>query len=448
MSLTLSASDPSGVEARIGVRDLLLLALGTGLAAGLVHAGVVTTRATWFGEFKFAPRDVAWMAPVGYAVILLAVAAPCMVLVGLVRRPAWGKASVFLLLFVGSFGMVLHATFIHPLALLALAGGLAARAAYPVWTRPAVWRGRLAQATLALFLLTVLLGLGETLFRHLRERRSMAGLPPAAPGAPSVLILVLDTVRAASMSLYGYTRQTTPNLDRFAEDGTVFEHAFAPSSWTLPSHAGMFTGRWPGQVSARWKVRLDGAEPTLAEALRSLGYATGGFVANLYYTSYDSGLARGFSRYEEPFRPSLQQAVWTTTLSQLGWVRQSLKNRPLARPASRPGAVAMGAERAGLPPEMGTAGDRGVPGVAGGVGGRPYLAFLNYFDAHDPYGPPAPWRDRFGAGHGDQQAYDASIAMIDGDRAGSLECSGSEASWTTRMWSLLPTTGSSSESTG
>ena len=72
-----------------------------------------------------------------------------------------------------------------------------------------------------------------------------------------------------------------------------------PRSWTLPSHASMFTGRWPHELSAGWFTPLDWAYPTLAEFLGSRGYATAGFIANYWYCSSDSGLDRGFTAYQD-----------------------------------------------------------------------------------------------------------------------------------------------------
>jgi glucan phosphoethanolaminetransferase (alkaline phosphatase superfamily) len=64
--------------------------------------------------------------------------------------------------------------------------------------------------------LVALLGLSIYLWRALPEYRALAKLPPASPKAPNVLLIVLDTVRAQSLSLYGYHRATTPQLKRKA----------------------------------------------------------------------------------------------------------------------------------------------------------------------------------------------------------------------------------------
>jgi arylsulfatase A-like enzyme len=57
------------------------------------------------------------------------------------------------------------------------------------------------------------------------EREALAKLPPAPPNAPNVLLIVLDTVRAQNLSVYGYARATTPQLEQLAKTGVVFERA-------------------------------------------------------------------------------------------------------------------------------------------------------------------------------------------------------------------------------
>ena len=93
----------------------------------------------------------------------------------------------------------------------------------------------------------------------------------------------------------------------------------ATSSWTLPSHASMFTGRWPHELSAGWFTPLDGTYPTLAEFLGSRGYATAGFVANYWYCASDSGLNRGFTAYQDYIFPRLT-AFKTAVLVNRPWM--------------------------------------------------------------------------------------------------------------------------------
>ena len=107
--------------------------------------------------------------------------------------------------------------------------------------------------------------------------------------------MVLDDVRADSMSLYGHDRPTTPRLEQLSRDAVVFDAARSTASWTLPSHASMFTGQWPHRTSIDWNLGLDRTHTTLAEWLAGRGYATAGFVANTYYCNARYGLDRGFA---------------------------------------------------------------------------------------------------------------------------------------------------------
>src|SRR5262245_32830704 len=126
----------------------------------------------------------------------------------------------------------------------------------------------------------------------------------AEPHERSVVLLVVDTLRADHLSLHGYARATSPALDRFAARAAVFERAFAPSSWTLPSIGSLLTGRLPGAHGAGIRIsgpahfaRLGDGVPTLAETLGARGYATAAFVANPYLVEA-FGLQRGFAVYE------------------------------------------------------------------------------------------------------------------------------------------------------
>ena len=73
---------------------------------------------------------------------------------------------------------------------------------------------------------------------------------PSAAGKPNILWIVMDTARADHFSCYGYYRNTSPNIDRIASEGVLFENAIANAPWTLPSHASMFTGAFVSRHGA------------------------------------------------------------------------------------------------------------------------------------------------------------------------------------------------------
>ncbi|REK08709.1 MAG: hypothetical protein DWQ36_08630 [Acidobacteria bacterium] len=123
---------------------------------------------------------------------------------------------------------------------------------------------------------------------------------PDGVHARHVVLLVLDTVRADRMSLYGHHRPTTPFLDQLAGSSVVFDRAKSPAPWTVPSHASMFTGLWPSRHEAQWgRFVLDEKHLTLAELLAARGFHTVGLSANTF-VSRDTGFAQGFRQFGNP----------------------------------------------------------------------------------------------------------------------------------------------------
>ncbi|MCX7012844.1 MAG: sulfatase, partial [Candidatus Sumerlaeota bacterium] len=121
---------------------------------------------------------------------------------------------------------------------------------------------------------------------------SLAGLKAANP-AVNVVLIVLDTQRVKNMSCYGYPKPTTPNSDRIAAEGVLFENHFSPGCWTLPSHTSMFTGLYPFTHRADIEhAYLDDADPTWAEIARKLSYRTAAFNPNTWIRAAQAD--RGF----------------------------------------------------------------------------------------------------------------------------------------------------------
>jgi len=185
--------------------------------------------------------------------------------------------------------------------------------------------------------------------------------------APNILLVTLDTTRADHLSVYGYPRETTPHLEALARDAILYERAHSTSTWTLPSHASLFTGKLPTSHGARYDpegplvlseaigegtgIRARGLAPgetTLAARLRDAGYATAGFAGGPWLLDA-FGLSAGFEHWDDEgilgtngrTAPDLSRAV-------LEW---------LASWAEAP-------ER------------------------RPFFLFVNFFDAHFPYAAP------------------------------------------------------------
>jgi arylsulfatase A-like enzyme len=117
---------------------------------------------------------------------------------------------------------------------------------------------------------------------------------------PQRMVLVfLDTTRPDHLGLYGYDRDTTPQLDLWAEDAAVFEQARSVAPWTLPSTRSALTGRQP----EHWE-----SGPHLAEVLAGQGYATGAFVGNVYLSA-NFDMAQGWSQYSVENWPTVDEQV-------------------------------------------------------------------------------------------------------------------------------------------
>src|SRR5271156_4046266 len=236
--------------------------------------------------------------------------------------------------------------------------------------------------------LVVILGASPWVGDRIKRSRALSRpLPP--PGSPNVLLIVLDTVAAGHLSLYGYDRATSTSLVEVADRGIRFDSGLASSSWTLPSHATMFTGRWLHELSVGWLSPLDQTRPTLAAYLGTHGYATAGFIANTSYCASDSGLGRGFAQYHDFIFPQLT-ALKTAILGNrvllgvaklvtfiedrpgFAWLQPRVKRLGRALVDDRKTAALVNREL------LQWLSRRTQPQ-------RPFFAFLNYSDAHTPY---------------------------------------------------------------
>lgn len=110
----------------------------------------------------------------------------------------------------------------------------------------------------------------------------------------NIIILLVDALRPDHLSAYGYPLPTSPAIDRLAREGVLFRNCYATSTWTVPTHASLFTGLFPSSHGAySLYSAMDPAIPALAQILTDKGYRTGSFFDNpLLGSRY--GLARGF----------------------------------------------------------------------------------------------------------------------------------------------------------
>ncbi len=205
--------------------------------------------------------------------------------------------------------------------------------------------------------------------------------PP--PGAPNLVLVSWDTVRADVLNIYGGVGTETPHLDRFAAEGVVFEDAVALASITGPSHASMLTGRSPpvhglrsnGGDGIEWNV------PMLPEMLHAAGYRTAGFVS-AYPLLGKFGFARGFEIYNDRLPSSGPLLVSVLGRRNMLWLFAAAALLPRSPEATLPGA------------ELNARAAEWLESATAEPDTRPFFLFVHYYDAHGPFDPPEPWREQ------------------------------------------------------
>lgn len=363
---------------------LFWMALWGGLAYGFTEAllvvalGLVPGGLAWYTGNSI---EVIWFAPLFYGLAALPLALAFAGLAATFRRRRWDVVLVALMSVTGAYtcGQIPPAV-IASWAIALLAVGIGAQCTRFYLSRRRAAPGFMKRTLPWMAGAVPVLWCVVTAVQSLTERSAMAALPDAPPAAPNVLLIVIDTQRADHFSSYGYARETTPRLDAFAREGTLFEAAYANSSWTLPSFASMLTGRLPQEHRAGVMRRpyLDRELPTMAEEFRRNGYATGGFVANGWWCGRQTRIDRGFIRYED-FYGNVGDAVVRTQLGRYygttvrGWLGEE---------------DVLGRKRVG---DI----NREFLSWLEGIGERRFFAMLNYVDVHAPYVPPPPFRGRF-----------------------------------------------------
>jgi len=202
---------------------------------------------------------------------------------------------------------------------------------------------------------------------------------------PDIVLIVMDTVRAPSLRMYGGTLDTMPGLEAFARSAATFTRAWSDGSWTLPSHASLFSGlhvsrhRYDSGFGAGDRLP---SERFLAERLRRMGYATGAVAANFGVFGREDPLLTGFETvHAEPLRPFVFRP-WFFDLIALAprnlWVTRHAA--PFKAPTMRGPWVVERALEFWTRPEP-----------------RPRFLFVNLMEAHLPWIPEAPDLGRFGA---------------------------------------------------
>jgi len=396
------------------LRDALWLAALAATVAAAAHVAWYVARVFVFDTITGAARELPWWSPLSYLGSFLLLALPLLLLgawVPILRSP---RVLAAFFATIGSFAIALHLPAVHPAAMFALSLGVGVQAGRWLARDPVSGMRATRRVTLALGVGLFLAGIPGAIVYRIQASRAWAALPPPRPGAPNVILLILDTVRAANLSLYGYSRPTTPVLESLGTAGVVFESAIAPAPWTAPSHATMLTGQYPFFTGIGYRQPMDDSLRTISEVFQASGYATAAFMGNALYAGRTTGFTRGFGRFDD-FPRSPWQALWSSTLPQMqvsNLIIDALRSREWWR-------LRAALPRAEFRINKVNQSDRYVASELvdnflewqDDTDGRPFFTVINFFDAHAPY--ESPLVERFNDGETPLDRYDGAIAYAD-----------------------------------
>lgn len=364
-----------------------LVAFAAGAVPLLILAGMVLRRLR-------GPDDEGWLAPPRFLGVLACYAA----------------GAAFFAFHTARLALVAPPLLSRMAACVGLVGALAFVAA-----RVPRFHGRITAAVVVLVTVGAVYGRSSSPPRYKPSARTAASAPSGRSALPNVLLIVVDTVRADHLDLYGYSRPTLPLTSRYLKEGLVFDRAIASGTFSLTSHGSIFSGLMPSSHGAyptfskvRQHSRLWPEIRTLAEDLRDRGYRTEGVSANDVFLGVWTGFHKGFDTFQTYAARNLRYASFSTRL----WRRLREAGFDI------------------VPFGGSTWSAREISDAAIDILAHtedPFFLFLNYFDAHGAHrltGSP-PWKGDNGPEG--IKAYDSEIADIDREVArllGSLQENG------------------------
>ena len=195
---------------------------------------------------------------------------------------------------------------------------------------------------------------------------------------PNVFFVVMDAVRPDHLSCYGYSKKTTPNIDKIADQGVLFENAFSTSVWSPPSHASLFTGLYPSHHGVLGEnLYLSEDIPNVVEIFNSEGYQTLSICPNMFVTPH-FGFHRGFNKFLDASLhfELLKKHFWDWIIFgfetdaralMYRWIYHAIIFQEIKK------WITLSRKR-----------------------NKPFFIFINYFDAHLPHRPPRPFKQKFG----------------------------------------------------
>ncbi len=225
---------------------------------------------------------------------------------------------------------------------------------------------------------------------------------PAVPAessndGPPIVLVVIDTLRADHLGVTGHGGNLTPNIDRIANEGFLYENAQSASSWTLPATASLFTGLTPSSHGAginhgtgNTNRGLNGQTETLATSLSEAGYSTGAFVTNAWLKRL-FGLNAGFSTYDDSLGLG-HEPLLLQPLDHLGFA--IMQDRYYTKAAVQ------------IDKALNWIDSQGANG---------WMLTVHLMDAHGPYNPPPTYIQGEESDYEDplERLYDAEIRYLD-----------------------------------
>ena len=270
--------------------------------------------------------------------------------------------------------------------------GLVVSFTYEIYQWPyAKKRLRIALALSGTAMLAILVAIPSTMTSPtFADEARFAG--EAGADAPNIVFVLIDTPRADHVSGLGYPRNTTPNIDAYAQQGVMFERAYSQSNWTPPSVASIFTSLIPeahGAFGAREALPSD--KPILTELLNANGYRTGIFADNPF-VSAELGYSRGADTFYQANPLPFLRLLGIATLLQEPRIPGLMKLADFLTQE----------EKSYWDKEDDELVFANAYRFIDASSDRPYFAYAHIVSPHAPYEPPAEERRQFCPGCGDE----------------------------------------------
>jgi len=211
---------------------------------------------------------------------------------------------------------------------------------------------------------------------------------------PNVILLVLDTQRADHLSCYGYSRKTSPNIDKFSTEAAKFKKCYSTANWTVPGHASIFTGKYlitlgchcPGvsfmedkELGKKYvSFPLIDEELTFAEILKENGYQTAAVISNTGNVTKFNGLHQGFEHWDT--KDVITYKTFAYIL--LNKIQIKIKREIIELFYNTLYRNATDINKA-------------IYKWLDKRKEKPFFLFVNYNDPHSPYRPPSPYDTKF-----------------------------------------------------